>query len=898
MTENSSRIFTGHRPLGYVSNGIPLVTRYITRRREHLIVTVAGRTFLTYGGNKLGLLSSSRIHPEDITALTADSYLVFVAAGKDVYAWRRGNELQRIYKGHEATVHILLPFGPHLISVDRQSLLKVWDIKTGDQYLEMTFNNDKFLVTTVCHPSTYLNKILVGSQQGRLQLWNFKTCKLVFTFKGWESAVRCLEQAPALDVVAIGLESGDIYLHNLKFDETVVKFKQDWGPVTGLSFRTDGNPIMVSGSPAGHVALWDLEQRKLSCQMRAVHQGEVSGVRCLPGEPLLLTSSPDNTLKQWIFDLPDGGGRLLRFREGHSAPPTKIRYYGSAGESVLSAGQDSSLRVFSTVADLLHRSLGHASFNRKLSKKHKSVEDPVRMPPIVEFTTETTRDKEWDNIAAIHRDLGVATTWSFGQQKMGSLQLLHDRFKQNLSLLEARASCICLTICGNFVLLGYSTGHVDRYNIQSGLLRGSYEHMAGIPAHKHTVRAVLTDALNQVAVTGDSKGWVKFWRFKKCSLISKVSLDGELSQMRLHRESGLIAAAMEDFSVKIIDVDTRLVVREFPGHDAAITDMTFSRDSRWLVTSSLDCTARVWDLPTGTCVDYVKFTAPATSIDLSPAGDTLATSHVDDLGIYLWTNKTLYEHVSLQPLPADAKPFPLSLPSHLHVELTDEVKEEVEMVEGEEEEVFASPEQLSDDLVTLANLPGSRWLNLLSLDVIKAKNKPLAPPKKPKAAPFFLPTVPGLEHKFDLSGLETAEDTNSKSLNLGFTNFTEFGKALGQATQENDLLAMLKSFMEKGPSAIDMEIRSLSPEGGGSVSLMCQFLDMLKAAIRSNANFEAVQAYLGLFLKVHGDTLVSDEEIVEGVRQIKELQENKWNSLQSDIENCLCLVSFFKSSIL
>ena len=146
--------------------------------------------------------------------------------------------------------------------------------------------------------------------------------------------------------------------------------------------------------------------------------------------------------------------------------------------------------------------------------------------------------------------------------------------------------------------------------------------------------------------------------------------------------------------------------------------------------------------------------------------------------------------------------------------------------------------------------------------------------------------------------METAEDTSSKSLNLGFTNFTEFGKALGQAVGEEDLLSMLKSLMEKGPSAIDLEIRSLSPEGGGSVSLMCQFLDMLKAGIRSNASFEAVQAYLGLFLKVHGDTLVSEQEIVEGVGQLKELQESKWNLLQADIQNCLCLVSFFKSSIL
>jgi hypothetical protein len=32
MAEEGSAVFTGHRPLGYVSNHVPLVTRYITRR--------------------------------------------------------------------------------------------------------------------------------------------------------------------------------------------------------------------------------------------------------------------------------------------------------------------------------------------------------------------------------------------------------------------------------------------------------------------------------------------------------------------------------------------------------------------------------------------------------------------------------------------------------------------------------------------------------------------------------------------------------------------------------------------------------------------------------------------------------------------------------------------------
>ena len=49
----------------------------------------------------------------------------------------------------------------------------------------------------------------------------------------------------------------------------------------------------------------------------------------------------------------------------------------------------------------------------------------------------------------------------------------------------------------------------------------------------------------------------------------------------------------------------------------------------------------------------------------------------------------------------------------------------------------------------------------MNLDVIKAKNKPKAPPKKPKAAPFFLPTIPGLATQFDLSAVEKDAEENT-----------------------------------------------------------------------------------------------------------------------------------------
>ena len=48
----------------------------------------------------------------------------------------------------------------------------------------------------------------------------------------------CLAQSQAVDIVGIGLENGTAYVHNLRMDETVMKFQQDWGPVTAISFRT------------------------------------------------------------------------------------------------------------------------------------------------------------------------------------------------------------------------------------------------------------------------------------------------------------------------------------------------------------------------------------------------------------------------------------------------------------------------------------------------------------------------------------------------------------------------------------------------------------------------------------------------------------------------------------
>ncbi|XP_071586251.1 WD repeat-containing protein 36 isoform X1 [Heliangelus exortis] len=758
MAREGGGLFAGFRVLGRFSGPVPHVLRYHSRHREFYLATAVGNSVHTYNVKKLGIVAVSNALPQDITCLAADRMLIFASYDNILHAFARNKEVVHTYEGHKARIHLLQPFGDHVISVDVDNVLIVWNIQSEEEYLRVDFDKATFTVSAILHPSTYLNKILLGSEQGSLQLWNIRSNKLLYSFPGWNSAVTTLEQAPAVDVVAVGLVSGHIIVHNIKFDESLMKFQQDWGPITAISFRTDGHPVMAAGSPIGHIALWDLEEKKLLCQMQDAHSTAVAGMSFVPGEPLLITNGADNAIRVWIFDGPGGTGRVLRSRMGHSAPPTKIRYHGQNGEQILSAGQDGTLQSFSTVHEKFNKSLGRGSINKKKSKKKGLKLDTMALPPITVFASEVAHQSDWDGIVACHQGYITCTTWNYQKTSMGAHKLRPEEFSKHKPI-GVYATAVDITSCGNFAVIGLSTGRVDVYNIQSGIHRGCYGKER---AHEGAIRGVAVDGLNQLIITAGSEGLIKFWKFKSKDLVYSTELSSSPSGTLLHRDSGILGIALDDFSISILDIETRKIVRIFSGHCGRINDMTFSPDGRWLITSSMDCTIKTWDLPSGCLIDCFLVDSAAVSLAMSPTGDFLASAHVDDLGIYLWSNRALYSLVSLRPLPADYEPSTVTCPGTFPVQDVDVAGDEEkcdEMIE------YVSPEQLGEQLVTLSSLPESRWKNLLSLDVIKKRNKPREPPKVPKSAPFFIPTVPGLIPQYVAP--EEENDTQSKIVNLG-----------------------------------------------------------------------------------------------------------------------------------
>jgi len=205
-----------------------------------------------------------------------------------------------------------------------------------------------FTATLAFHPATYLNKVLVASSQGEIQLWNIRTQSvahspyhilLYFPISSFPRtcihkfpsssllsspsqthsvAITALTQSPAIDVVGLGFTSGEISVYDVRADERLMRMFMEGGAIRALGFRSgwsficilccvqcsslffvaDGHPVLASASSVGHIALWDLNSGgRLLHMIRGAHDGAVSAVEWVPGQPVLISSGEDNSVK-------------------------------------------------------------------------------------------------------------------------------------------------------------------------------------------------------------------------------------------------------------------------------------------------------------------------------------------------------------------------------------------------------------------------------------------------------------------------------------------------------------------------------------------------------------------------------------------------------------------------
>lgn len=736
---------------------------------------------------------------------------------------------------------------------------------------------------------TFLNKIFVGRKDGWVEIWNISTGKLIYTIlppSTDSGSVTCLQPSTALSLLAIAYGSGTVVISDVLMDKVLLQFEagNPEAPVNSISFRSDGmgagtdgrkDGVMATATAAsGDVTFWDLNGGgRVMSVLRSAHnppthddsdvRGGIGKVEFLAGQPVIVTSGRDNSLKSWIFDESPFNPvpRILHSRSGHSGPVNCLQFLPSdfdgseAGNKwLLSGGRDRSLWGWSLRRDGQSSELSQGNIRKKAKKvgilgtnalahgPTTTLED-LKAPEITCIATSLNRDggigaipgkqpiwqktsdqgkkvdaevsgmTGWESVVTAHKGDSHARTWFWGRRRAGRWAFpTGDR---------THVSTIAISPCGTFAVVGSEGGCIDMYNLQSGVHRQRFPSKltpaqarqvkiqqlkqaddavlsqaernrtfsAGSGKHSAAVTGLIVDSMNKTVISSGKDGKIKFWDFLTGRLMHELDWAPMTypTMARYHPASNLLVFTCDDNSVRVVDIETKKMIREFWGPQDTITDICFSSDGRWIIASSMDSIIRVWDLPTSHLIDAIRLEKPCTAIAMSATGEYLAATIDNEPGVALWTNKALFKHVPTRQI-SEKEIESMSAPT-VSGEGNEGVLEGAFEEDEEDDETVVAPsvEQLSSDMMTLSLVPKSKWQTLLHLDLIKERNKPKEAPKAPEKAPFFLPSTTGAP------ALTATEDKKSEQ----FTDTSRISK-LDRARFEENFSSKLRVGAETG----------------------------------------------------------------------------------------------------
>lgn len=399
-----------------------------------------------------------------------------------------------------------------------------------------------------------------------------------------------------------------------------------------------------------------------------------------------------------------------------------------------------------------------------------------------------------------------------------------------------------------------------------------FELLEKLRGHQAPVTGLVVDSLNQSLVSTSLDGTIIFWSFSTGQVLRRLRLnETSVLRMKYNSVSNLIALSCDDLCIRIVDIETRRVVRELWGCIGQVNDLAFSHDGHWVVACSMDSVVRVFDLATGHLIDAFR-TATCTNVSISSTGEYLATTHAGSLGINIWTNKSLYSHIVPTQIDQEngiidlTNSFAFSTSSQLALDSYSDASGPLSNGELTKSDIS----QLDAELLTLSLTPRARWQTILNLENIRQRNKPVQPPEKPKAAPFFLGSALSLSNK------DSQQPNAAQSTTKDNTRISTVASLTPKSTASENLITNILS--ASTPTAASSQtlttnLTSLAPSATHlflstlSLSSLPSLIHNLTFHLQTHRDYELLNTWMAIVLKAHAEFVTEVEEVREAVVQ-------------------------------
>jgi U3 small nucleolar RNA-associated protein 21 len=636
------------------------------------ITTSVGRCLQTYDLKRgLNLVFLTRPQtPEDITATIAWKDRVFAAWGgategssTGVTVFKRGKAIATLDLPADLTQPIkqLLIFGTWIVGCCT-TRIEVWKSATYEHYTTLfptaAQKGGNELTGSIINMPTYLNKIFAGRKDGGIEIWNVSSGKLIYTILPPTAncgAVTALQSTPALSMMAIAYSSGPVTIHDIRSDKAVMQLNggNSGSIVSSISFRTDDRGagddgktpgVMATAGPDnGDVTFWDLNGGgRVMGILRGAHNppsdrgatvgGGISKVEFLNGQPVIITSGLDNSLKSWIFDETPYSPvpKILHSRSGHAAPVSKLLFLptdsdgaDAGGKWLLIAGKDRSLWGWSLRKDGQSTELSQGNIRKKakkmgilssvsLANEPSTTLDDLKALEITCLAMSLNRDggmganagngaiwqksntgnkkvtdatlsgaTGWESVVTGHKEDKFARTWFWGRKKAGRWAFETGD--------AGYVSSVTISPCGTFAAVGSESGGIDTFNLQSGLRRQRFPSKL-TPAQARKLKLEQLQAADSLDVRGNTAQRFPMGLGKHTQAVTGLVIDSLVKTM--------ISCSM-DGRVKFWDFTNGHLIDEIDWHSTiSITGMRYHAPNDLIALTSDDLSIRVVDIAT------------------------------------------------------------------------------------------------------------------------------------------------------------------------------------------------------------------------------------------------------------------------------------------------------------
>lgn len=668
------QVLAPFRAVGNVCGAVPV--SFTTLYEQPVLMVATGRTFQLYRGNELSMLRGGPMFEKRVAAVAQTGKYRFVAEGSNVHAF---NHHKAMWTAPHNSVTLSKPTlmvarDELLFTIGEDRVVVVWDIRTGERLRDFLIGNNATPNVAIIAEG-YPNKLLVGTREGGVQLYNFMKGTLLFDSKeaseadaaGPSSSVHhqrserlvelgdhqilCMACSKYRDLIAYGTSDGRVVVYNYGTDEEIASFKHDGASVTAVSFRTDRDGVVVSGTSQGEIAIWDIAGRTLEgviartkqvkSQDEVLDQPHADAVHSLisfPNSHVLVSAAADNALLQYRFDTIDGQGLLVRERRGHMGACTVAHFFN--GDLLVTAGVDQALRVTHVFSDRAAWELSQGKLGKRQREKQLNRE-ALKLPPATALASSTNRNYQWSALASIHDCSAQLCGWRMDTRAL-------ECKLSGISTSMHTSRCVTVSACGSFAIVGYSSGNLVSVHLQNKSIKQFLSDKHGDRAHNGSVECAHVCKGNTVVVSSGGDGKMMLWDLMSHRLLRIVNLEATPTGAScLHAESSLFIVAGIDHVIRAYscnpDSTDGTALRTFRGHRGQVTAMAITPDTyQHVISASTDGAVLVWDLSGGVCVGAYRTPSPLTSLSFHPDALFLATTHSGERGCFLWTNNLRY----------------------------------------------------------------------------------------------------------------------------------------------------------------------------------------------------------------------------------------------------------------